>query len=50
MSRENSPSRSQVRFFCTSVLAVAGTELIFFLVASTVLCFAFSVRIMLIIH
>ena len=31
-----------------SVLVSAGTELIFFLVAGTVLCFGFSVRIMLI--
>ena len=31
------------------VLVSAGTELIFFLVAGTVLCFAFSVRIMLMI-
>ena len=31
-----------------SVLVSAGTELIFFLVAGTVLCFGFSVRMMLI--
>ena len=30
------------------VLVLAGIELIFFLVAGTVLCFGFSVRIMLI--
>ena len=32
------------------VLVSAGIELIFFLVAGTVLCFGFSVRIMLITH
>ena len=32
------------------VLVLAGIELIFFLVADTVLCFGFSVRIMLIIR
>ena len=33
---------------CPLVLVSAGIELIFFLVAGTVLCFGFSVRIMLI--
>ena len=32
------------------VLVLAGIELIFFLVAGTVLCFGFSVRMMLITH
>ena len=32
------------------VLVLAGTELTFFLVAGTVLCFGFSVRMMLITH
>ena len=31
-----------------AVLVLSGTELIFFLVAGTVLCFGFSVRMMLI--
>ena len=33
---------------CQCVLVSAGTELTFFLVAGTVLCFGFSVRMMLI--
>ena len=33
-----------------NVLVSAGTELIFFFIASTVLCFGFSARIMLITH
>ena len=37
-------------FFFPSVLVSAGTELTLFLVAGTVLCFGFSVRIMLITH
>ena len=33
---------------CTGVLVLAGIELIFFLVAGAVLCFGFSVSMMLI--
>ena len=36
--------------YCTSVLVSAAIELIRFLVAGTVLCFGFSVGIMLITH
>ena len=39
---------SALRF--TTVLVSARTELIFFLVAGTVLCFGFSRKIMLITH
>ena len=35
---------------CAPVLVLAGTELMFFLVAGIVLCFGFSMRIMLITH
>ena len=38
---------SEIKLF---VLVSAGTELTFFLVAGTVLCFGFSVRMMLITH
>ena len=45
------PLASQLSFVTWwDVLVSAGIELILFLVAGTVLCFGFSVRIMLIIH
>ena len=40
--------RTQGAHICPSVLILAGIELIFFLVADTVLWFGFSVRILLI--
>ena len=46
--REILPSHILMCFLHWCVLVSAGTELTFFLVAGTVLCFGFSVRMMLI--
>ena len=48
--RDSALKTRDVQAGCEDVLVLAGIELIFFLVAGTVLCFGFSVRMMLITH